>query len=137
MATAQTMIGTSLCRRCAARVELTDRFCRHCGRSTAHEDEDVVAPFPTAPAWTEPGPVQVRWSDRRWFVLVMLFFVLGPLALPMLWSSRSFTAVSKTVLTALGLGTTVLVLFAGMLPLEHLLAPLRHTIPNSSALFGP
>jgi len=116
---------------------LADRFCRHCGRSTAHEDDDA-APLPIeSPPWTEPRPVQVRWSDRRWFVLVMLFFVLGPLALPMLWSSRSFTPVSKTVLTALGLGTTLLVLFAGMLPIDHLLAPLRHTIPHSSAVFGP
>jgi len=118
-------------------VELTDRFCRHCGRSTAHEDDEDVAPLSIEPVWPEPRPAHVRWSDRRWFVLLMLFFVLGPLALPMLWSSRSFTPASKTVLTALSLATTVLVLFVGTLPIEHLLEPLRHTIPHSSALFGP
>ena len=39
------------------------------------------------------------WYYRPWAVLVLLFVVLGPLGLPLLWRSPSFTRGWKIVLT--------------------------------------
>jgi hypothetical protein len=41
----------------------------------------------------------------------MLFLVLGPLALPMLWRSRDFSLLWKSILTAAMLGVTVLLIW--------------------------
>lgn len=40
-----------------------------------------------------------KWYASVWFVLLMLFVVLGPLGLPLLWKSSRFSKVSKIVLT--------------------------------------
>ncbi|MDP8263697.1 MAG: hypothetical protein P9M13_10420 [Candidatus Ancaeobacter aquaticus] len=40
-----------------------------------------------------------KWYYSRAFVLVMLFFVLGIFALPLLWYSPRFSRFSKAVLT--------------------------------------
>ena len=42
-----------------------------------------------------------KWYHGIWFVLAMLFFVLGPLGLPLLWKSPRFTTVWKWALTVL------------------------------------
>lgn len=39
------------------------------------------------------------WYYRPWAVLVLLFLVLGPVGLPLLWRSPSFTRGWKIVLT--------------------------------------
>jgi hypothetical protein len=39
------------------------------------------------------------WYYRPWGVLLLLFVVLGPLGLPLLWRSPSFTRGWKIVLT--------------------------------------
>jgi hypothetical protein len=39
------------------------------------------------------------WYYRPWAVVVLLFLVLGPLGLPLLWKSPSFTRGWKIVLT--------------------------------------
>ena len=57
----------------------------------------------TTPA-TSP---QSRWYHSMWFVLVMLFCVLGPLALPLLWKSPRFPRWSKWCLTILCIGSLV------------------------------
>jgi hypothetical protein len=44
-------------------------------------------------------------------VLVMLFAVAGPLALPLLWRSRRFSSAWKTALTVLVLSLTAAVCF--------------------------
>ncbi len=48
-----------------------------------------------------------RWFHSSWFVLVMLFFVLGPLGLPLLWKSPRFTPWAKVMLTVAVLLYTV------------------------------
>ena len=48
-----------------------------------------------------PPSARPRWYYSVWFVLVMLFLVLGPLALPLLWKSDRFPRWSKWVLTVL------------------------------------
>ncbi len=39
--------------------------------------------------------------ERAWVVLLMLFVLMGPLALPMLWKSPYFRRPTKVVLTVL------------------------------------
>ena len=48
-----------------------------------------------------------KWYHNLWFVLVMLFVVLGPFGLPLLWKSPHFTRPWKWVLTALTVLYTV------------------------------
>ena len=46
-------------------------------------------------------PAPIKWYYRPVWVLVLLFLVLGPLALPYLWRSPSFSRRLKVVLTVL------------------------------------
>ena len=39
--------------------------------------------------------------ERPWVILLMIFVLLGPLGLPMLWKSPHFSRRSKSVLTVL------------------------------------
>ena len=52
---------------------------------------------------TNGQPQSSRWYHSIWFVLVMLFFVLGPLALPLLWKSPRFPRWAKWALTVASL----------------------------------
>lgn len=47
----------------------------------------------------ENEDVEVRWHQRPWMVLFMLFFVLGPFGLPILYKSTKFSRRSKILLT--------------------------------------
>jgi len=57
----------------------------------------------------ETNPAQ-GWYHRPWAVLLLLFVVLGPLGLPLLWRSGSFTRPWKIVLTIATVIYTVLLL---------------------------
>ncbi len=46
-------------------------------------------------------PAPLKWYYRPVWVLVLLFLVLGPLALPYLWRSPCFSRRLKIVLTVL------------------------------------
>ena len=55
-------------------------------------------------------PSAPSWYYRPWAVVLLLFFVLGPLGLPLLWKSPSFTRVWKVILTvAMAVYTVLLV----------------------------
>jgi len=119
-----------VCRSCYAVVDAGDNFCRRCGapigsaavpRPSAQDD----ANRPVLAEVVEPRSVGRKWSDSPWIVLVLLFFVLGPLALPMLWRSRQFSLVWKLVLTAIVIGLTVLILWLIWYVLDKSLEPLR------------
>ena len=64
------------------------------------------------------------WYYRRWGVLLLLFVVLGPLGLPLLWKSPGFTRGWKIVLTALMVVYTLMIVdsmvVAVRLVMEHL-----------------
>ena len=112
-----------VCRRCFAVLDVSDNFCRHCGAATAGDAGAVAAPLAVAPTPKSKG------TDNPWVVLLMLFVVLGPLALPMLWRSRGFSPLWKTLLTLVMVGVTALVFFLMWLlivkPLEPLLKALQ------------
>ena len=50
-------------------------------------------------------------AASRWKVLALLFLVLGPLALPVLWKSPRFSRAGKSVLTILVAIQTVAVIW--------------------------
>ena len=52
-----------------------------------------------------------RWYHRVPYVLLLLFFVLGPLGLPLLWKSPDFKLSIKIALTVLTLLFTVWLLW--------------------------
>jgi len=83
-----------VCYHCHAVLDLGDNYCRHCGAPTAAR----------APVTASPRP-----GESRVLILIMLFAVLGPLALPMLWRSHCFSPAWKTILTLLVLGATLAV----------------------------
>jgi hypothetical protein len=68
-------------------------------------------PTETAPTG---GPVLtakvVAPAEPRWLVLVMLFLLMGALAVPMLWRSPYFSRTAKVVLAGLAIVQTVVVL---------------------------
>ena len=83
----------------------------------------------------EPKTESQRVGENRGAVLLLLFVILGPLALRVLWKSSRFSPAWKTVLTVLALGQFVLVVwllwyvvnwmlaaFAGM-PMPNLQSP--------------
>ncbi len=51
------------------------------------------------PVGAVPSAAQVKWYHSVWFVLFMLFFVLGPFGLPLLWKSPRFSRGAKIAWT--------------------------------------
>jgi len=99
-------IERTVCRQCFAVLDLGDRFCRHCGASLVDFD---ASGLPVTRVVSAGRSEASSWSESPWVVLAMLFLVLGPLGLPMLWRSRQFSPAWKAVLTLLMLGVTMAV----------------------------
>jgi len=53
----------------------------------------------------QPKP---RWYYNVWFVLFMLFFVVGPFGLPLVWRNPRMSRGVKLILTVVMLAYTVL-----------------------------
>ncbi len=68
----------------------------------------------TEPAATPPATERPRWYHNVWVVLFMLFFVLGPLGLPLLWKSPHFSRAMKIALSVLVIVFTVWILAGAM-----------------------
>lgn len=54
---------------------------------------------PLVPVGAVPSAARAKWYHSVWFVLFMLFCVLGPFGLPLLWKSSRFTRGAKIGLT--------------------------------------
>ncbi len=61
---------------------------------------------------TSEAAPRPRWYYRSWWVLLMLFVVLGPFGLPLLWKSPCFSRWSKIALTVAVAAYTILLLEA-------------------------
>ena len=48
---------------------------------------------------TPAEPPQAKWYHNIWFVLFMLFFLLGPFGLPLVWKNPRFSRALKIALT--------------------------------------
>ena len=86
-------IASIFCHQCHVEAGADDRQCRRCGAELrTAELEAPAAGLKTPTTWRE-------LIDSRWAVLLLLFGVMGPLAIPILLKSRSFSTVSKVVLS--------------------------------------
>ena len=72
---------------CGKVVAVTAKFCGECGVSLE-------------PTSTRPPAAQAKWYHSLVFILVMLFFVLGPFGLPLVWKNPKFSRGLKMGLTA-------------------------------------
>ena len=69
---------------------------------------------PIAPTPPPAAPPQEHWYHSVWFVVLMLFVVMGPLAFPLLSKSPWFSLVAKIALTAAVSALTVWILGASV-----------------------
>ncbi len=76
------------CPGCGAVAASLSRFCSACG----------LLLDPSAPEAASP---RGKWHHNVWFVLVMLFLVLGPFGLPLVWKNPRFSPSVKWMLTLL------------------------------------
>ena len=65
----------------------------------------LLSPVRYADGSRTGGPA--AWWESPWVVLPLLFVVLGPFALPLLWRSRRFTRPWKTALSVVVVGITL------------------------------
>ncbi len=72
---------------CDAAAALDAQFCSRCGAALRRPD---AAP---------PG----RWYHNVWVVLVLLLFVLGPFALPLIWKNPRLSRTAKLALSGVAL----------------------------------
>ena len=72
-------------------------------------------------------PSTPTWYYRTWSVLLLLFLVLGPFGLPLLWRSPSFSRGMKLTLT-------LVVLAYSALLLEAVLTAVRLAVEQMNAL---
>ena len=77
------------CQMCESPVNATARFCSACGYQ-----------LDRAPSVATPS-VAAKWYYNIWLVLFLLFFVLGPFGLPLVWKNPRFSRGVKLALTAL------------------------------------
>jgi hypothetical protein len=118
-----------VCRGCYAVLDAGDNFCRYCGAPAGSASRRPPARgdagLPVQAELVAPPAAARGWSESPWAVLLLLFCVLGPLALPMLWRSRRFSRFWKLVLTAIVVGLTALVLGLIWYVFDKLVEPLR------------
>ena len=76
------------CPMCSISVTADAAFCSACGAP-------LGAGNPVA------SPPRLKWYYNVWFVLFMLFFVLGPFGLPLVWKHPRFARWGKWTLTVL------------------------------------
>ena len=76
------------CRVCGTVSPSPAAFCSLCGQSLG---DATAAP--------RPAQSQPHWYHNAWFVLFMLFFVLGPFGLPLVWKNPRFHRWVKVGLT--------------------------------------
>jgi hypothetical protein len=125
--TAAPSIRRTVCRRCFVVLDAEDNYCRRCGTPTERVQAAWSAAGPVATVPAAPPSAGGKFLESRATVLVMLFTVLGPLALPLLWRSSRFSPAWKIGLTLLMLfGTAAIVWLFGYVihmtlkPLEDL-----------------
>ena len=92
------------------------------------------------------APPQTEWYYRPWSVVFLLFFVLGPFGLPLLWRSRGFSRSMKIALTvavmaytALLVQTTLMAIRAAMeqIGLVRASITVRHPLLSARAVACP
>ena len=122
------MLPKMTCLRCRAALDAADNYCRRCGTPTANlpgisGGSRAATPWAAGPA-LDPSVQRPSWWESPWVVLSLLFLVLGPLALPMLWGSRRFTPLWKIILTVFVTLFTVFLIWRIWIAVQQTLASL-------------
>ena len=77
--------NTERCLACGAATATPATYCRQCGR-----------PFNPSQVLAPSG---LKWHQNVWLLLLLLFFVLGPFGLPLVWKHPRFSRATKLTLT--------------------------------------
>jgi uncharacterized membrane protein len=101
------IIPVVVCRKCTVAIGASDNYCRHCGTPTGTGRAGSAA-----------------WWESPWVVLPLLFLVVGPFALPLLWRSRRFTRPWKIALSIITVGVPLFIVWQVGQALNQALAPL-------------
>lgn len=113
-----------ICPRCRAEIDSIDIYCRRCGLNLLPLPDQEFAEAVVIP---ERKLARTTPFDNPWLMLVFLFFVLGPFALPMLWHGKAFTPLGKWILSLLTVAFTLLALWLVWIMVDKLiLEPFRH-----------
>ena len=83
------------CPSCGVLLDAAATFCARCG---------VRSPATSSSA-------SGKWYHNVWFVLIMLFLVLGPFGLPLVWQNPRFSRRVKIVLTLITVVYTLLLVY--------------------------
>lgn len=89
--------STDLCPGCGAQVTPGGAYCSDCGK-------------PLTAVGATPSGSKAKWYYNVWFILLMLFFVLGPLGLPLVWKNPRFSRGVKLLLSLVMVVYTVLLI---------------------------
>jgi len=84
-----------LCASCGRGLDASAMFCSRCG----------------APASATPPSALSKWYHNVWFVLAMLFLVLGPFGLPLVWKNPRFSRHVKLLLIVLTVAYTLCLIY--------------------------
>ena len=87
----------------------------YCGRCGAPLDQAAAGP-------ASPTP---KWYHNLWFVLFMLFFVLGPFALSLVWKNPRLSRGVQIALTLVALAYTALLIQFTLRMLQAVVASLN------------
>ena len=122
------VIEALICPGCYAVLDAKDNYCRHCGVATARGGFPGRRAFRNAFPWPARRcqlAGTAKLSESPWVILPLLFLILGPFALPLLWRSHRFTLVWKYVLTILMFAVTAALLWSMWFTVQQALAPLQ------------
>lgn len=125
------LLPSTKCQRCGAEIAAGGRFCSMCGAPRPGVVRAEAVDQPTVPQHraTPPGK-RVGWQYSRGVVLLMLFALLGPLALSLLWRSPEFSRFWKIVLTLLVVAVTIFVVWVLWFMVADLLAAWNQGLPK-------
>ncbi len=87
-------VNANACPACATTTAGGAKYCSACGS-------------PLESAATRSGPQPLKWYYNIWVVLLLLFFVLGPFGLPLVWKHPRFSRGLKWGLTVVTLVYTL------------------------------
>ena len=71
-------------------------------------------------------PPRPKWYYNAWFVLLMLFFVLGPFGLPLVWKNPHFRRWVKAALTLVMVVYTVVLIDLTVRAFQAVMAEVRN-----------
>lgn len=93
-----------VCPQCGQELPVDVHDCPTCDRS-----RPAATPRGDRPAKQPARGPQVPIEDSPMLMALMLFFGIGPLALPMLWRGRAYSTGGKIVLTIAVFGLMILI----------------------------